>query len=513
MEITCGYRAERAQWSDIHMVEQLKCLGYGACQTNGGTASQLEDGGADVRTCTNLQDGDYCKDFRCIDKFKIRRAEIRCKFGVWDQVDEKYCDACAAGQQKINASACVDCPPGKYKDNEVTVCTNCPAGQYQDEAGQAKCTSCENGEYQNNMGQTKCKECKWYLQCSRGDNSAVNPYVVVALLLILAAIPAIYKVVQWVIQAITAWKPQSKADAALAKKFVVPKKAENMVPIVSAFKNYEQDFVAHGWTHADQQSIKGNCDEVAAYLGSRVQEAAGYQQIRIMQCCLKMDVLHTFKTLYDATMGNIRHKERVGFNYYTATVHNAQNALIKCPRNPSELFELYDSGRSVYDRFHTFIAKAAKASDDAQVYQSHSGRPGMKGIYRVLEKGVFKYNDDCANVSELDLGQVRDLVRGGIIGMTMEGVATIANYIFTSEEVTVCRVKDRFNEPSGAGWTDLMINFYLNNDPGKHVCEVQIMHFKMYSQRTTQEGHDAYNVHRVRAAPYCTLLTALTRRF
>ena len=78
----------------------------------------------------------------------------------------------------------------------------------------------------------------------------------------------------------------------------------------------------------------------------------------------------------------------------------------------------------------------------------------------------------------------------------MSGIAEIADYILDSNEVTVCRVKDRFTKPSSAGWADLMLNFYLNDDPARHVCEVQIIHFKMLSQRTTQEGHGAYNVFR-----------------
>ena len=58
-------------------------------------------------------------------------------------------------------------------------------------------------------------------------------------------------------------------------------------------------------------------------------------------------------------------------------------------------------------------------------------------------------------------------------------------------------MKDRFNEPTSAGWTDMMVNLYLNADPGQHLCEVQLIHFKMLSHRTTQEGHGAYNAFRV----------------
>ena len=119
----------------------------------------------------------------------------------------------------------------------------------------------------------------------------------------------------------------------------------------------------------------------------------------------------------------------------------------------------------------------------------------MKGIYRVLEKGIFKYARDLTG--DLDLSKVRDLVRGGIIDLSMKGLAAIAAFLLESKEVTVCRVKDRFNKPSSAGWTDCMLNFHFNDDPNKHVCEVQLIHFKMLSQRTTQEGHNAYNIFRV----------------
>merc|ERR1712032_1731038 len=216
-----------------------------------------------------------------------------------------------------------------------------------------------------------------------------------------------------------------------------------------------------------------------------------------MQCCLKMDAMHDFKTLYDATMKNIKKKEAGGFKRFTVMEHQIQaSSDIDCPRNPSELLDLYNSGRAVYDRFHAFIGGAAKVSDTAYVYKTHGNtrQPGIKGIYRVLEKGLFKYNDDP--MGALDLSQVRDLVRGGIIDLTMLGLATIGEYILASDKVTVCRVKDRFNNPSAAGWTDMLVNFYFNDDPVKHVCELQLIHFKMLSQRTTQEGHGAYNVFR-----------------
>ena len=205
------------------------------------------------------------------------------------------------------------------------------------------------------------------------------------------------------------------------------------------------------------------------------------------------------QTLYAATMQNIYTKERDGFAAYTRAAEALQAATpSKCPRNPKGLQELYNSGRDVYDRYHKFIKRMSKASPKGRgyVFRTKSKKqPPMKGIYRVLEKGVFKYNDDLT--WELDFSRVRDLVRGGIIDFTMRGLGAISEAIRMSDEVTVVRIKDRFNSPSSAGWADCMINFYFNDDPLKHVCEVQLIHFKMLSQRTTQEGHGAYNIHRV----------------
>ena len=122
----------------------------------------------------------------------------------------------------------------------------------------------------------------------------------------------------------------------------------------------------------------------------------------------------------------------------------------------------------------------------------------MKGIYRVTEKGVFKYNklESVNDVQTMRLGKVRDLVRGGIIHETMRGLCRVLDYFHKSDAVTVVRIKNRFETPSDAGWTDCMLNFYFRDDPHRHVCEVQLIHHKMFSQRTVQDGHDGYNIFR-----------------
>ena len=58
----------------------------------------------------------------------------------------------------------------------------------------------------------------------------------------------------------------------------------------------------------------------------------------------------------------------------------------------------------------------------------------------------------------------------------------------------VVRVKDRFKHPSGGGWRDVMINFYVVGDGAKHVCEVQLVHKSLLMARKGLPGHVIYGV-------------------
>ena len=431
-----------------------------------------------------------------------------------DDRSRSKCENCPVGHywsNDLKTKDCTKCKVGRFQELEAqTSCELCSEGQYTFRTGDRQCHQCPKGRFSEKQGADSCEECPsiWWHSCPAGSKEAGINVVLVTLVcvvsgisVVVAIVLAVIKLKQLIARVHSIWKPQSEEDALLAKEFVLPKTSVEMTPSVDAFKACLENFVDNeGWSAEQQSTILEHHDVVVEYLGQRVEEAANPKARRIMHCCLEMDVLHDFKTLYDATMMNIRNKESEAFEEYNTIVPQLQAQCSVCPPNASDLMELYQTGRVAYPLFHAFIANAASASDSAYLFKSHNKQPGMKGLYRVLEKAVFKYND---NVKEdLDFGNVRDLVRGGIIDHKMDGLAKVAEYILNSTEVTVCRVKDRFSEPSPAGWTDLMVNFYLNRDPNKHVCEVQLIHFKMLSQRTTQEGHGAYNIFRVCAARF-----------
>ena len=67
-----------------------------------------------------------------------------------------------------------------------------------------------------------------------------------------------------------------------------------------------------------------------------------------------------------------------------------------------------------------------------------------------------------------------------LVANDMGTIAAIANAFCDLSKagvVTVVRIKDRFTEPSAGGWSDLMINFVVDDGhERRHVCEVQVVH-------------------------------------
>ena len=59
-------------------------------------------------------------------------------------------------------------------------------------------------------------------------------------------------------------------------------------------------------------------------------------------------------------------------------------------------------------------------------------------------------------------------------------------------------MKDRANHITSMNWMDVMVNLVLVGDEYEHVCEIQVVHSKMYLARKGLGGHGPYG--QVRAA-------------
>ena len=92
-----------------------------------------------------------------------------------------------------------------------------------------------------------------------------------------------------------------------------------------------------------------------------------------------------------------------------------------------------------------------------------------------------------------------DIVRASIICDNKKHMVEALEAILSCDKLVAVRGKNRWDEPTPAGWADLMVNVKLADDPNEHVCEVQIIHKRLMAARKDLNGHQAYANSRVAA--------------
>ena len=121
---------------------------------------------------------------------------------------------------------------------------------------------------------------------------------------------------------------------------------------------------------------------------------------------------------------------------------------------------------------------------------------GLKATKRVVEKAALRPGEGCGRTE-----RVCDVVRAMLVAKDMRTIGAIAEALralHVAGLIEVRRIKDRFTQPSGGGWRDLMVNLVVLGGDGEvqHVCEVQIAHKMMLTARKGLPGHEVYAVQR-----------------
>jgi hypothetical protein len=132
--------------------------------------------------------------------------------------------------------------------------------------------------------------------------------------------------------------------------------------------------------------------------------------------------------------------------------------------------------------------------------KSKDGKPAVKlqlstpkHLYRCMEKMCLKGGADrytCVNICDID----RCIIECDDCG----GLSALLQALLACPAVRVIRVKDRANHITSMNWMDVMVNLVLVGDEYEHVCEIQIVHSKMFLARKGLGGHGPYG--QVRAA-------------
>ena len=121
---------------------------------------------------------------------------------------------------------------------------------------------------------------------------------------------------------------------------------------------------------------------------------------------------------------------------------------------------------------------------------------GLKATKRMVEKAALRPGERRGRTE-----RVCDVVRAMLVAKDMRTIGAIAEALRALQAaglVEVRRIKDRFTQPSGGGWRDLMVNLVVLGGDGavRHVCEVQVAHEMMLTARKGLPGHEVYAVQR-----------------
>jgi hypothetical protein len=114
----------------------------------------------------------------------------------------------------------------------------------------------------------------------------------------------------------------------------------------------------------------------------------------------------------------------------------------------------------------------------------------LKGIWRCFEK--MKLTPQ----SVASCKHICDVVRGAICSDSVAALADVYETLRSSRVINIVRVKNRMQHPNDSGWADCLINFTFIDDTTNHVCEVQLVHTKLFLMRKNMGAHESYSFFR-----------------
>ena len=202
-----------------------------------------------------------------------------------------------------------------------------------------------------------------------------------------------------------------------------------------------------------------------------------------------------FLQVYGAVYKLITESDKAGCTTYKQAVFNLppiakENKNKKqCTTDPSILYQQAAIAHPMYGKIIREIINSFNDGVEASLPSK------LKNMARIVEKCVLKRN----GINVGNANKVCDIVRGMITCRDITKVAEFITVLGTTKSIVITRVKDRFfDRPSGGGWRDCMINFFMKDDPNQHICEIQIVHAMLLTARRGLPGHAIYN--RVRNA-------------
>ena len=210
-----------------------------------------------------------------------------------------------------------------------------------------------------------------------------------------------------------------------------------------------------------------------------------------------------FLAVYQSVWSMIKSNDRKGLVRYVQATKAAKFNSASCDQNVSSIVELLRHGASCKPHFNDFVTQTAATVHGVELTIPTT----LKRASRIVEKVQLDPKTPGSP------RRVFDVVRGMIVCQSLGSIASVVAAFTQSAEISLVRAKERFlSRPSGGGWRDYMLCFYLDKDPNRHICELQIVHKSLLMARKGLPGHAVYNIVR-NATELLEMMTSFRERF
>jgi hypothetical protein len=153
----------------------------------------------------------------------------------------------------------------------------------------------------------------------------------------------------------------------------------------------------------------------------------------------------------------------------TATVSSPRCGKQRATKQiTSDLVCLYHHAAAAFSAFQAYVRSVGDSVGAKVVLPD-----GLKQPFRVIEKTTLIESANERGNAE----RIMDVVRGTLVCDSVSQMLQTFQLICedaAGSEFVVVRVKDRFSNPTDAGWGDIMVNGFLRSDPNRHRCEIQV---------------------------------------
>jgi hypothetical protein len=234
--------------------------------------------------------------------------------------------------------------------------------------------------------------------------------------------------------------------------------------------------------------------EVRAVLDEAVTNGASDQaQLRAVQQLAGMEHKHAYAACHDIVVNDGGHTELLEITRAAAEQYTGVDGGVRtCKQQTGDLCTLYAQAREVLPAFkghmNAFVAQFNGSQPTVKLHTSP-----LKHLYRCMEKMCLKGGGQrykCFNICDID----RCIIECDDCGT----MAAVLRALLANKSKRVIRVKDRASHLTSMNWMDVMVNIVLVSDQHVHVCEIQVVHAKMFLARKGLGGHGPYG--QVRAA-------------